>query len=238
MASVKALIFGSIGTVTETSELQREAFNAAFLEHGLGWNWSPSEYRAMISGERISVGGTNRIVEYADLKGVSMSVSEAAAVHATKTQLFQSEITRRKLPLNAGVDNLLAEARANGITTVFASTTARASIDAMLAGTEPALTERFDLVISGDDVAHAKPDPEIYLKVLDQLSLDASEAIAIEDSQPSLDAARGAGIATYVVPGLLWRGTAFEGAARVFDTLQGIDLTILTEPLLEASHPK
>jgi len=238
MATVKALIFGSIGTVTETSEMQREAFNAAFVEHGLDWNWSPSEYRAMISGDRTSVGGTNRIAEYADLKGVSMSVSEAAAVHATKSQLFQSDITRRKLPLNPGVDSLLAEAKANGITTVFASTTARASIDAMLAGTEPALTGRFDLVMSGDDVARAKPDPEIYLKVLERLSLNASEAIAIEDSQPSLDAARDAGIATYVVPGLLWRGTAFVGAARAFDTLQGVDMATLTESLPVASHPK
>ena len=40
----KAILFGSIGTLIETSELQRNAFNQAFSENGLGWNWSPAQY--------------------------------------------------------------------------------------------------------------------------------------------------------------------------------------------------
>jgi HAD superfamily hydrolase (TIGR01509 family) len=236
MAMVKALIFGSIGTITETSELQRESFNAAFVEHGLDWFWTALEYRAMISGDRSSVGGGNRIADYARLQGTTMGAEQAAAVHATKTRLFQHWMDQHKMPLNPGVDALLSEAEARGIKTVFASTTARASIDAMLLATDPSLAGRFDLVMSGNDVERAKPDPEIYRTVLDRLQLDASEAIAIEDSQPSLAAACGARIATYVVPGMLWRDTHFEGAAGVLDTLLGVSLAALTAPLEQASE--
>ncbi|MFT7179418.1 MAG: phosphoglycolate phosphatase-like HAD superfamily hydrolase, partial [Oceanospirillaceae bacterium] len=38
--TTKAILFGSIGTLVETSELQRRAFNQAFSEAGLDWNWS------------------------------------------------------------------------------------------------------------------------------------------------------------------------------------------------------
>lgn len=231
MELVKALIFGSIGTITETSELQREAFNAAFCKHGLNWTWNASEYRAMISGDRIIVGGGNRITDYARLRDIPMDDDKAASVHMTKTRLFQLYLERQKLPLNSGVDELLSEAKAYGIKTVFASTTARATIDSMLLATAPPLEGRFDVVMSGDDVDRAKPDPEIYLAVLDRLKLHSSEAIAIEDSQPGLDAARGARIVTYAVPGMLWRGTKFEGAAGVFHSLQGVNFAALTASL-------
>ena len=45
----KAILFGSIGTLIETSEFQRRAFNQAFSEGGLDWNWKPEEYRDLLS---------------------------------------------------------------------------------------------------------------------------------------------------------------------------------------------
>ena len=47
-----AVLFGSIGALADTSELQREAFNEAFDAHGLDWNWSRDEYRALLAGQR------------------------------------------------------------------------------------------------------------------------------------------------------------------------------------------
>ena len=47
-----ALLLGSISTVADTSELQRQAFNQAFEEHGLDWQWDQDQYRAMLSGKR------------------------------------------------------------------------------------------------------------------------------------------------------------------------------------------
>jgi HAD superfamily hydrolase (TIGR01509 family) len=231
MATIKALIFGSIGTITETSDRQREAFNAAFREHGLDWTWDEAEYRTMISGDRMTVGGGARIAEFAQSRGTAIDDARANAIHETKTRVFQERMTRDGLPLNPGVDALLSEAKDRGLKTVFASTTARTSIDAMLRAAVPSLDGRFDYVMSRDDVARAKPSPDIYVAVLERLNLDAGEVIAIEDSAPSLSAALAAGIATYVVPGKLWRGARFEGASGVIESLEGVGLDALAAPL-------
>lgn len=47
----------------------------------------------------------------------------------------------------------------------------------------------FDIIISGDDVKHGKPDPEVYIKALEQLGIDGSEALIFEDSEPGIEAA-------------------------------------------------
>lgn len=220
--AIKAIIFGAIGTLTETSEMQRKAFNAAFALHDLDWNWSDDSYSALVAGEAASVGGETRLARYAADHDVVLSAARVAAIHATKSRLFQEAMDRDGVPLNNGVDALIDEAHQRGLKTVFASTTSQSNIDTMLLAARPSLAGRFDLILSGDDVAAPKPAPDIYLAALERLSLDASEVIAIEDSQPSLRAPLAAGIATFAVPGALWRGAQFDGASAVYASLEGI----------------
>ena len=50
---VKAIFFGSVGTLAETSELQCQAFNKAFAEAGLDWFWRPNEYRELCENRAV-----------------------------------------------------------------------------------------------------------------------------------------------------------------------------------------
>ena len=84
---MRALFFGSIGSIVETSELQRQAFNEAFAEHGLGWHWDQATYQGLLS----LGGGDNRIASYAQSQGETV---DDRALHQTKTQRFQSLLTR------------------------------------------------------------------------------------------------------------------------------------------------
>lgn len=220
--AIKAIIFGAIGTLTETSELQRQAFNAAFVEHDLDWHWDAKSYKAMVVCKAASVGGATRIERYAADHDVNLSQTQIAAIHDAKSRLFQAMMDRDGVPLNAGVDALIEEARTRGLTTVFASTTSISNIETMLLAARPSLAGRFDLVLSGDDAARPKPAPDIYLAALERLGFDASEVIAIEDSEPSLSAPLAAGIATFAVPGALWRGAAFDGSSAVYSSLDGV----------------
>jgi len=45
---MKAIIFGSIGTLVETSEIQRKSFNQAFKEMDLDWYWDKEEYKKLL----------------------------------------------------------------------------------------------------------------------------------------------------------------------------------------------
>ena len=225
--AIKALIFGAIGTLTETSELQRQSFNAAFAAHKLDWRWDANSYRAMVAGEAASIGGAARIARYAADRDVILSETQVETIHATKSRLFQEAMDTDGIALNAGVEALIGEAHRRGLKTAFASTTARTSIDTMLLAARPSLAGRFDLVLSADDVAQPKPAPDVYLVALERLGLAADEVIAIEDSEPSLAAPLAAGIATFAVPGALWRNAAFLGASAVYASLEGVDLDMM-----------
>ncbi len=229
MTFPKALIFGAIGTLTETSELQRDAFNRAFAEAGHDWHWDAATYRHMVAGTDGVVGGDTRIAAFAAVRGETVDSAAIAALHDAKSRIFQEAMLRDGLALNAGVDALLTEARSRGLRCVFASTTARANIDTMLRAINPGLARRFDLILSRDDVAAAKPAPDVYHIALTRLGLLAAEVIAIEDSAPSLAAAVSAGIATIVVPGKIWTGCDFAGARAVLSSLQEVTLTMLID---------
>ncbi len=222
MAFLKAILFGSIGTLTETSELQRKAFNQAFADAGLDIIWDAAAYREKVSGAQGVVGGSNRIRADAAARGFTLDDAAITRLHDAKSRIFQDMMTRDGLPLNRGVAALIADARHHDLAIGFASTTSRANVDAMLAATRPPVTGQFDLILSGDDVAAAKPSPDIYLKALDRLHMAACDVIAIEDSAPSMAAALAAGIATVVVPGKLWAGGTFDGASAVLPDLDGI----------------
>ena len=59
---MKAVLFGSIGTLIETSDIQRESFNQAFKEAGLDWYWDQEDYTKLLKKS----GGTKRIEDFAE----------------------------------------------------------------------------------------------------------------------------------------------------------------------------
>ena len=75
------------------------------------------------------------------------------------------------------------------------------------------------LIVSGEDVAKKKPDPEAYELALQRLRLDSSNCVAIEDSRDGLIAARGAGIRTIIVRSRFSGGQEFTEAELVVGDL-------------------
>ena len=52
--TIKAVLFGSIGTIIETSDIQRSCFNQAFQKVGLNWYWSKKIYKSMLKKEKLT----------------------------------------------------------------------------------------------------------------------------------------------------------------------------------------
>ena len=121
---VKAVMFGAIGTIAETSELQRQAFNAAFEEAGLDWSWEREEYRDMLE----TPGGERRIEDYNRARGARI---DASAIHARKTGLFQEALDQGVEPRPGVVDTIRA-LREAGVRIAFCTTTEEANVAAIL----------------------------------------------------------------------------------------------------------
>ena len=196
--TISALIFGGIGTLIETSTLQREAFNRAFTTLGIDFVWDHADYAASLSNS----GGRNRLAAIALPGGARLTEAQIAAVHAEKTNAFDAMLADRVLPLRAGVADLLTRAAAAGIVVAWATTTSQANIDAILRASGGALTRTLFAFIGGDlAVERQKPDPEIYLRVLATLGIRPAAAIAIEDSATGVHSAKAAGLFTVAFPG-------------------------------------
>ncbi|MGF1535959.1 MAG: HAD-IA family hydrolase [Elainellaceae cyanobacterium] len=210
MASV---LFGSIGTIADTSELQRAAFNQAFAQHGLDWHWERDEYVTLLEES----GGRKRIDAYAQSQGQSV---DAEAIHLTKSDLFQQSLRDGEIQPRPGVVETIQAARLENMTVALVTTTSEQNLSEMFSALSPKLgATDFDLVVNTALVAQPKPAAEAYTFALQKLSEEASRCVAIEDNLDGLAAAQAAGLPCIAFPNQNTDRHAFTGAILRTDRL-------------------
>jgi beta-phosphoglucomutase-like phosphatase (HAD superfamily) len=214
---VRALIFDVDGTLAETEEIHRAAFNQAFAEAGLGWLWTRELYARLL---RIT-GGRERMTAYAAETGARPL--DFAGLHRRKTDIFNAMLRRGPIALRPGVADLIRAGRENGLRLAIATTTSRPNVGSLIAATlgEDALGW-FVSIRTGEDVARKKPDPEVYRLALADLALRPSECLAFEDSANGLRAALAAGIPTVITPSLYTMAEDFTGATWIAEDLTAL----------------
>ena len=221
MAELRALVFDVDGTLSETEEVHRQAFNQAFAAHGLPWHWDRPRYRELL---RVA-GGKERIRHFMarnDPPGLRTSDPDRtiAAIHSAKTARYEELIAAGGATLRPGVERLIREAQAAGIRLGIATTTSAPNVNALLRATLGTGGEAmFDVIASGDMVERKKPAPDIYLRALDDLRLPAASCLAFEDSENGLLSARAAGLPTLITPSAYTDHQSFPGALAVIDDL-------------------
>lgn len=193
-ALMSAVLFGSISTLADTSEIQRDAFNAAFAEHGLDWTWDREEYAGLLG----SNGGRDRVADYAAARGEQV---DADAVHATKSKIYQETLRSTEVRPRAGVVETFRAAKEQGHRVGLVTTTSAENIAALgdaLADVLP--FGEFDVVVDQSKVEARKPDAAAYTYALEQLGESADDAIAIEDNLGGVESARAAGVPVVAFP--------------------------------------
>lgn len=211
---IRALIFDVDGTLAETEELHRRAFNDTFRAAGLGWHWSRADYGRLLT----TTGGKERITRHLQDLGLDPAGFPVAALHAAKTERYGALIAAGELALRPGIGALLAEARRVGLRLACATTTSAPNVEALCrACFGKAAGDVFEVIAAGDIVAAKKPAPDIYRHALADLNLGPEQAVAFEDSANGLRAARAAGLACVVSPGVYTLQDEFPGALAVLD---------------------
>jgi len=210
---MSAILFGSISTLADTSELQRRAFNEAFNRHGLDWSWSQEQYRSMLG----SNGGAGRVATFAEERGDEV---DAAAVHATKSEIFQQLLADTSVMLRPGVGETIESAKAAGHRLGFVTTTSKANVDAILAALHGQIdASTFDVIVFDEHVDEPKPAPAAYRLALDWLGIEPGDAVAIEDNVGGVRAARAAGLRCIAFPNANTAGAEFDDADDTSDHL-------------------
>jgi HAD superfamily hydrolase (TIGR01509 family) len=235
----RALIFDVDGTLSETEEVHRKAFNEAFKNRDLPWTWDDSVYRELL---RVT-GGKERIAHYieqydADDPGAADLDQWIREVHRDKTSIYTRMVAAGEAVLRPGIRRAIHNAGRDGYRLAIASTTTPANVDALLRaafGSEgPAL---FEVICAGDMVANKKPAPDIYLLALDMLDLAPADCIAIEDSRNGLVSSVTAGIATVVTPSHFTNDQRFDEATLISNNLAEVDFSALFADIRDAAIP-
>ena len=222
MTELRALIFDVDGTLADTErDGHRRAFNHAFAEAGLDWDWSVSLY-----GELLEIaGGKERIRFYLDQYRPDFQPPTnldrfIADLHAAKTKHYQQLVASGAIPLRPGVKRLLEEARTQGVPMAIATTAALPNVTALLQQTlAPDAPKWFEVIAAGDIVPAKKPAPDIYHYVLRVMDLSAQDCLVFEDSHHGLKAATQVGLKTVVTVNDYTRSQDFSGARLVLNHL-------------------
>ena len=191
---MKSILFGSIGALVESSEIQRRAFNLAFQEYGLDWHWNIANYIKMLE----EPGGINRIIEYSNSE---LTQNDAKKIHLLKIKHFKL-LSKYALKPREGIEDIVQYALKNNIKIGFITTTTKDTLDLIIKNTSNYIDfTKFDLITHDKLVAKKKPDPEVYNYALTQLKVNNLDTVAIENTFESSNASKKAHIHTLFYPG-------------------------------------
>ncbi len=219
--TIQALIFDVDGTLAETEEMHRWAFNRIFRDQGLDWHWDKSLYADLLA----VAGGRERIHHYIlhyqpkfnarpNLDSWVMDLQER------KTRLYAEGLSEGRICLRPGVARLIHQAVESGMRMAIATTTSLSNVRALFTATLGLdVLDQFEVIGAGEQAQKKKPDPAIYHWVLQQLDLPATQCLALEDSSNGLRAAAGADIPVLITPALYTREEDFSAARWVMTDL-------------------
>ena len=222
--TLKAVIFGSIGSFSETSRIQLESFNEALSQNGLKQQWDEKEYIEFLKIQ----GGLNRLKQV--FPESSPQVLEK--IHSDKTRIFQQKLAEGESFLRTGFEAFCEMLLQNNILIGLASTTFLDSIDAILKSLNTISKENFAFIGHQGLTQRQKPDPEIYEIALREMGVKKEEVLAFEDTRLSLMSPIHAGIKTIAIPGELSSGQDFSEATLVIQQYSDLDLEELNEIVL------
>lgn len=184
---IDAVVFDCDGLLAETESRWTRAETAIFREHG--FDFGPKEKQLLIGGTLAS--GGDAMAAYFGLAGAG------PALAARLSDLVWEELAAGT-PALPGARAMAETLRLRGIPIAVASNSPRHFVDAALGSA--GLLELFEVIVSADDVARAKPAPDLYLTACTRLAAEPARSVAFEDSRTGVVSALAAQMFVIGVP--------------------------------------
>ena len=214
------------GTILETEDYHRRAYNALFEELDLTPRWSKQDYSdrlAQVGGEKF-----REIFRWLDRPEDEFAETKKR-LYARKTALYSSlivaDLEAGALPLRPGVSRLFGELAEKKIPIAIASTCVKsAAIEVIVAALGKEFLNSLAVLCAGDDVSRKKPHPDVYLLAAEKCGVTPGNCLVLEDTAHGLRAALAAGMICVATPSELAREDDFTGAHLLAESLEGVDL--------------
>ena len=203
---IKALIFDFDGLILDTETPEVLVWQSIYREHG--FELPVNEWEKTIGGYGIS---TFDAAEHLAL--LSQGRLEPASMRTRYRR--ESDLLIHASEIMPGVVNLIEQAREQGVQVAIGSSSPHSWVDTH--AKRLGIFHYFKHIICQDDVApgRTKPNPDIYLKALEVLKIQNTEAVVFEDSLNGVEAARRAKIFVVAVPNPLTAKMGVSGDLTV-----------------------
>lgn len=218
---IRAIVFDFDGLILDTEEPVYRSWLEVYEAHG---EQLPFERWVQIVGS--TTAGFHPQHHLEERLGRSLPKEVLDRRIGRRTEMI---LAQEVLP---GVLRRIAEAKAMGLKLGVASSSTTEWVRGHLA--RLGILESFECMRCRDDVANAKPEPDLYLAVLECLGVRASEAIAIEDSPNGVLAAKRAGMRCVAIPNSITAQLDLGQADLLLGSLEEVTLVELLESLAAA----
>ena len=191
MKELKAVFWDVDGTIADTELCgHRVAFNLAFNDYGLNWNWNENQYLELLG---IS-GGLNRIIHYRSKIHSKLTDSQCAKIQSRKRIHYEKLIRAGKIKVREGVLRLINELANFDVDQFIVTTSGRNSLEPLLEASLSSHLKFFSGIITYEDVSKHKPFPDAYNLAVQLSKIPEDNCLAIEDSTIGVTAAKAANL--------------------------------------------
>ncbi len=211
MHPISAIIFDMDGLMFDSERVARDLWFDIARRHGY----------SIRNDVYLSILGTNIKATLGILQHALGADAPVAAMQEEKQLALEDAVRLRAVPLKPGLIELLDALEARGLRKAVGTSSPHALAQLKL-GTY-GLLKRFEHVVGGDQVSHAKPAPDIFLKVASNLDLPPSHCVVLEDSENGVRAAHAAGMRPIMIPDLVQPGPHIRALAwHVLESLHDV----------------
>lgn len=188
---IQGIVFDVDGVLFDTERLTHQTWKTVSRE--MGWPQVGEAYLEFVGQNRTDI--FRKMVELFGEEFPKETFMKVCSAYS------QARMEREGVPMKPGVREILAFLKEHGIPTALATSTGRPRTERRMEMT--GLGPCFSAIITGDQVAHSKPDPEIYLMACRALGSTPERTVAVEDSRNGILSASRAGMRVAMVPDLL-----------------------------------
>lgn len=218
--ATQAVVFLGLGSLSDYSDADLRAWNAAFHAHGLRWHWSLDTYAELCR----PAGAWTPVERYADFIGAKVDIDSINVTHRKSFAAHMSESQR----LRPGVEGVLKWAAERGMKLALLSRRSAPLVYSFLSSTARARGGiEFDAITTSEDLSRNLPFPDGVTLALSQMGVASHETIAISNSPVAAAAAMDAGVATLPFPGRMDEDLNFPSEPEDDDKLVELHAVLL-----------
>lgn len=211
---IKAIIFDMDGLMVDTEPLYSQAMQEIAQRRNKCFTL---ELKQKMMGRL----GIESMRIFKDALGLNESPEE---ILKEREKIYEKLITQDVKPM-PGLFNLLELLNKMGLRKAIASSSKRRWVELII--TKLGITNEFEVIVSGEEVEHGKPHPDIYLLVAKKLNITPNECLVVEDSLSGVEAAKAANMTCIVIPNQFTQGLNFSYADILLNSLEEINEDLL-----------